>query len=442
MLVVGASAVPAGLGGELNGYLAGTILMLGAPLFVPLIVKGLRQLLLAPVERFAGIPGRLALDNAERALGRSAMTVVALMLAVALSLSVGSYATSFESSMMQWVDNAIPADASITAGSPLIDRRHMPFGPSTLEKLEETPGLVGFNAIRSITIDHNGRRMVLQANDTALLHRESVRKHKGRVLVEGPLMTENALVEKPRVVISENLSSNEKLHPGDTITLNTTAGPKPFEVHSVVVDYSSDQGWIMLDRKWFHEYWQDELSDSIDLYFADGVDKDNIINVVRGRLGGTHDLFVSPHEQLRDEMRSAALSVFAYAKAPELISLIVAIMGVIGTMLAAVLDRIREIGMLRAIGATRRQVTLSLMWEAGFLGFSAALSGIAFGIPLGLVLIKVVGIATSGWALPYYFPYETALRVTGLIVTAALLAGFFPGTRAARLDVKEALAFE
>jgi putative ABC transport system permease protein len=442
LFVLGAAAVPAGLGGELNGYFAGMILMLGAPLFVPLIVKGLRRLLLVPVERFAGIPGRLALDNAERALGRSAMTVVALMLAVALSLSVGSYATSFESSLMQWVDNAIPADASITAGSPLLDRRHMPFGTSTLEKLEETPGLTGFNPIRSITIDHHGRRMVLQANDTALLHRETVRKHKGRILVEGPDMTEAALLEKPRVMISENLASSEKLHPGDTITLNTTSGPRPFEVYNVVVDYSSDQGWMMIDRKWFHEYWQDELSDSIDLYFEDGVDHENVMNVVRGRLGGTHDLFVSPHERLRDEMRSAALSVFAYAKAPELISLIVAIMGVIGTMLAAVLDRIREIGMLRAIGATRQQVTLSLMWEAGFLGFSAACSGITFGIPLGLVLIKVVGIATSGWALPYYFPYDTALRVTGLVVAAALLAGFFPGTRAARLDVKEALAFE
>jgi len=210
----------------------------------------------------------------------------------------------------------------------------------------------------------------------------------------------------------------------------------------VVVDYSSDQGWMMLDRKWFHEYWQDELIDSIDLVFAPGVDRDNVLNVVRGRLGGTQDLFVSPQEKLRDEMRGAATSVFAYAKAPELITLVVAIMGVIGTMLAAVIDRIREIGMLRAIGATRQQVVMSLMWESGFLGLSATLIGLVVGIPLGLVLLKVVGTATSGWSLPYLFPTNTALRISLLITSAAVVAGFLPGKRAAKLDVKEALSFE
>jgi putative ABC transport system permease protein len=442
LAVMAMAAVVARAGGEMNGYLAGTILMAGSPLFVPLLVKLLRRSLLPTVERLAGIPGRLALDNAERALGRTAMTVVALMLAVALSLSVGAYTVSFESSLMEWIDNAVPADAAITAGSPMLDRKHIPMGPTTLEKLSGMPELTGVNPIRSITIDHHGRRMVMQASDTALLARESARKHKGRTVVEGEALTETALVEAPRVMISENLAKSEFLHPGDTITLNTTSGLKPFTIHSVVVDYSSDQGWLMMDRKWFHEYWQDELSDAIELYFAPGVDHAKAINLVRSRLGGMQDLYVSSYSRVRDELRSATLSVFAYAKAPELISLIVAIMGVIGTMLAAVIDRIREIGMLRAIGATRRQVTLSLMWEAAFLGFSASFCGIVFGIPLGLVLIKVVGVATSGWLLPYLFPYETALRVSALVVLAAMLAGFLPGKRAAKLDVKEALAFE
>jgi putative ABC transport system permease protein len=111
-------------------------------------------------------------------------------------------------------------------------------------------------------------------------------------------------------------------------------------------------------------------------------------------------------------------------------------------MLATVLDRIREIGMLRAIGATRRQVTISLMLEAGFLGFCASVAGIVFGIPLGYVLVKVVGIATSGWVLPYMFPVETAFRTSALVVGAALLSGLLPGRSAAKLDVKEALAFD
>src|SRR5262249_29985076 len=155
------------------------------------------------------------------------------------------------------------------------------------------------------------------------------------------------------------------LHPGDKYLVATPTGQHEFEIYAVVVDYSSDQGWMQVDRKWFREYWQDELIDSIDLVFEPGADRDNVMNVVRGRLGDTQDLFVSRQEVLRVEMQRLVGGVFAYAKAPEFITLLVAIMGVIGTMLAAVIDRIREIGMLRAIGATRRQVVMSLMWESG-----------------------------------------------------------------------------
>jgi putative ABC transport system permease protein len=443
VLVVSIAAIPSYLGGELNGYIAAVILTSGALMFVPLTVKLLRRLLLFVAEPLAGIPGRLALDNAERALGRSAITVIALMMAVALSMSTGAYTMSFESSIMEWVDSAIPSDASITAGSPIIDNKHMPFAPSVLERLENTPGIAGLNPTRVVSGDVKGIFLSIVAHDTALMFKESARKGKHRTVVEGPKTFETqALADAPRVLISENLSVRANLHPGDKYLVGTPTGPHELEVYAVVVDYSSDQGWMMIDRKWYSEYWQDELIDSVDLVFEPGADTENAMNVVRGRLGDTQDLFVSRQETLRAEVQRSVSSVFAYAKAPELITLLVAIMGVIGTMLAAVIDRIREIGMLRAIGATRRQVVMSLMWESGFLGLSATLMGLILGVPLGLVLIKVIGHATSGWALPYLFPVNTALRISLLITTAAAIAGFLPGRQAAKLDVKEALSFE
>jgi putative ABC transport system permease protein len=113
-----------------------------------------------------------------------------------------------------------------------------------------------------------------------------------------------------------------------------------------------------------------------------------------------------------------------------------------GTMLAVVIDRIREVGILRSIGATRRQVAGSLVAEATFLGLAAALCGVIVGVPLGFVLVKVVGLAASGWSLPYAFPTATALRMSSLVVAAAACSGLLPGRRAARLDPKEALGYE
>jgi putative ABC transport system permease protein len=443
LLVVSIAAVPSYLGGELNGYIAAVILAAGAPLFVPLTVKLLRRILLLVAEPLAGIPGRLALDNAERALGRSAITVVALMLAVALSMSTGAYTISFERSIMEWIDGAIPSEASITAGSPILDRKHTPFPSSVLERFADIPGLSGVNPLRITGGNVNGTYLSMSALDTELLFRELARKGKHRTVVEGPMPFEaRALADKPRALISENLSAREDLHPGDKYVVGTPSGPHEFEIYAVVVDYSSDQGWMMLDLKWYREYWQDELVDSIDLTFVPGADSDKVMNVVRERLRDTPDLFVSRQEDVRIEVERSVGSMFSFAKAPEFITLLVAIMGVIGTMLAAVIDRIREVGVLRAIGATRRQVVMSLMWESGFLGMSATLIGLIVGVPLGLVLLKVIGHANSGWSLPYMFPVNTALRISLLITGAAVIAGFLPGRRAAKLDVKEALSFE
>jgi putative ABC transport system permease protein len=441
--VAAVAFVPVHFGGELNGYLAAGIIMWGSPLFVPLLVQWLHSGLLKPTERLLGIPGRLALDNVERSLGRSAITVVALMMAVALSMSIGAYATSFESSMMEWVDQTCAADAFVTAGSPLLDRQHMPFAPEAAEQVSALREVRSVNRVRSVLLDLKDRRVVAQSVDTRVAFGENARRGKFRKVLAGPdRIEESALYDAPRLLVSENLAVAMGLTPGQKLSLPTAIGPKEFEVLAVIVDYSSDQGFLLLDRRWFAEFFQDQLVDSMDVYVADGVNPEAAITKIRGTLSGVHALFVTPNEGLRDEMRGAAQSLFAYAKAPELITLVVAIMGVVGTMLAAVLDRIREIGIVRAIGASRRQVAMSVVSEAGFLGFSASVAGVLLGVPLGWVLLAVVGKATSGWTLAYAFPWPTALRMSAFVVGAAMLAGYFPGRRAAAMDMKDAVGYE
>jgi putative ABC transport system permease protein len=443
LLFMGIAILVAALGGELNGYLAAISLNVGAALFVPLAIKLLRITFVKPVEAVMGIPGRLALDNVQRTLGRSAITVVALMLAVAMSMSVGGYAKSFEESLLSWADNAFPADAAVSFGSPLLDRQHLAFSADVLGKLHGVEGLATVDAARSVLVDHGGRRMELQAFDTRPSFEQSQRRQRGRQVISGPSpLPVDALSEKPRILISENAARFQRLSAGDTIRLDTPSGSRAFEVYAVIIDYSSDQGTILMDRKWYREYWQDELIDAIVLYFEDGANPDQMAARIRDRLRDNEGLFVTLQSGLRKELRSTAQSLFAYARAPELITLIVAIMGVVGTMLAAILDRIREIGMIRAIGATRKQVVFSLVAEAGFLGLSAAACGVAAGVPLGYLLLKVVGTATSGWDLHYDFPIETALRMSLFVTGAAALAGSFPGRQVARMDVKEALSYE
>jgi putative ABC transport system permease protein len=428
---------------ETTGYFATLAIMIGFSMAAPMAVKILRRALLRVTEYTLGIPGRIALDNVERTLSRSVTTVVALMLAIALSMTVGAYAVSFDRSLSQWIDDAFPSDAMVTAGSPTLDRNHVAFAPSLVDKIAAVQGVEALSRMREVTVEVGTRQPLLNAVDTQVTFSQARMRGRGRRVASGPSrFTDDALYVAPRVLISENLAHFSGLEVGEKLELATPSGPKSFEVYAVVVDYSSDQGWLLMDRKWYAEYWQDEPIDAVDVYFGKDADKNQLAELLRSRLGEGASIFVTTHDAMREELRGLASSLFAYAKAPELITLIVAIMGVIGTMLAAVIDRIREIGMLRAIGATRRQIATSMVAEAGFIGLAAALCGVLTGVPQGYIFMRVIGMSANGWSLDYGFPVETAVRVSLFVVVAAALAGYLPGRRAAAMDVKEALSYE
>jgi putative ABC transport system permease protein len=107
-----------------------------------------------------------------------------------------------------------------------------------------------------------------------------------------------------------------------------------------------------------------------------------------------------------------------------------------------VLDRTRELGMLRAIGATQRQIAAAVVVESGFLGLSAATTGIASGLLQGLLSLVVVERLGLASRLVFVFPGADVLRIGALVVATAALAGILPARRAARLDVKQALSYE
>ena len=95
-----------------------------------------------------------------------------------------------------------------------------------------------------------------------------------------------------------------------------------------------------------------------------------------------------------------------------------------------------------ACGATRRQVMVAVMFEATFIGLCSALVAVAVGVPCALIFTKVVGIAATGWSVPFRFPTLDAVRTALAIIITASLAGLIPGRRAARMKVVSALSYE
>jgi putative ABC transport system permease protein len=422
------------------GFASIFLLTIAAALATPMAVVLLARPAAMLAQRTLGLSARLGVDNVSRELGRSALTACALVLATSMSITVACYAYSYEASCMAWVEQAVPADVVITAGSPLADRNAVPFAADLADKVRDIPGVREIDRVRSLTVPYGEWRIELASLET-----RTYLKNPVQLVLDGPKpLPLDALEHEPSVLISENFRARTGLRAGDTVELPSPTGAHRLKIVAVVVDYSSDQGWMLIDRKYMQEFWKDTRVEAVDLYTDPGVDPYVVAAKVRERLLATGEggMFVTTNAALKAEVRHVIRQTFEISKASEVVALFVAVLGVIGTMLAAVIDRIREIGVLRAIGATRRQILYAVMAEAGFLGVCAALVGTLAAIPSALLFVDTVGFQATGWSVPFRFPTAAVIRVVMSVVCFSIASGLLPGWRAARLKITTALAYE
>ncbi len=425
-----------------GGIVAVVLNTIGTALMAPGVVVLARLVMVMPVERVLGIPGRLGLDYVERTLDRATLNVLALMVTVSMSITIGGWLASLESSVRAWLDQMTAADFSVTAGSPVLDQRHLPLSPEVMTKLAPVSGIDEMQAMRMVEYRIGDKTVSLVASNTDAFLRNAKRRHKGwRVLRGEPEIGEHELRDNLFAVLGENAAQRLNLDAGDTLTLESPKGAVTFKVRAVVVDYSSHEGSVYIDRKHYLAHWDDPILDVINLYVSPNHKVEQVAEAVRKALGGD-GLFVTRTTALRDQLLSQLRQSFAYSRSLELIVLVIALMGVIGTMVSALLDRTREIGMLRAIGTLRRQVTSAVVVEAGFLGFCATAGGIASGALLCMLFLRTLLVHTTGWHLEFTFPIDNAIRISLMVVCASALAGLLPGRRAARMNVKNALSYE
>jgi putative ABC transport system permease protein len=286
--------------------------------------------------------------------------------------------------------------------------------------------------VRTVEQRLGGRPFTLTATDTHAFFNETIRRGKQLPIMEGGPVTADELTDAPKIMISEAAARNLKLHVGDHVTLHAPKQDVSFEVRAIMVDYSSPTGSGYIDRRFFVQYWGDEAIDALNVGLSDGASADAVANRIRAELGSA--VFVTHADAVRQNLADTLADSFSYAHTVEIVTLLVALMGVIGTMIAAVIDRSREIGTLRAIGATRRQVGNAVVIEAGFLGLCAVVAGIALGVLLGLLFLKTLMLAGTGWRLHFVFPWSSAARIGGLAIATSMAAGGIAASRISGSD--------
>ena len=235
------------------------------------------------------------------------------------------------------------------------------------------------------------------------------------------------------VIVSEPFASKHNVRRGDTITV--PLGPRlvPFRVLDVYFDYASERGYILTDRRTMLKYLPDPAPSNLALYLKPGVDLEEGRRAIQAAIGDRR-IFVLSNRYLREQGIRIFDRTFAITYALEAVAIVVAIMGVAGALLALVIDRRREFGLLRFLGASTGQVWRLVLFEAGLLGFLATVAGLALGYVLSLLLVYVINKQSFGWTIQFHWPVAVLLGALTLVYVATVVSAVYPARVASRLN--------
>jgi putative ABC transport system permease protein len=381
---------------------------------------------------------RLASDSLIRNPIRSGITVATMVISLAAIFTIASFVNSVRGSLLAWVDQMVTADLIVSSGARTAGPKNVPLGEDLLPELATIPGIEVIDLYRLIRSTYQGKPILIEsfsARDSARVRTLPMAEGDGnRALRE--------MAEGKGVIVSESFQNKFGTRSGDRLELTTPAGKISFRVLGVYIDYSSDSGSVLVDRALYKKYWHDELLDAFDLWLEPGADQGKIIETIKQRHGERYELFISTHGELRDAVVKIMEQSFVVNYAVEIVAVVVAIFSVINTLLASVLDRTREIGVLRAIGATQAQVRRIVIGEAAWMGLIGGALGLFAGTVMAYHHVVYNTKQLTGWTFQFYYPYEVALLSLLAAVVLCIVAGLAPARQAAALPIVSAIGYE
>jgi putative ABC transport system permease protein len=433
------SRLPAWNGIAVAGYVAVLFVVAGFSALAALIVTGASRLLRAPYRAAFGIVGELASASIPASLRRTSIASAALSLAIGMMVAVALMVGSFRETVRVWVDQTVSSDLWLRPAKGLSNADSALFPNAISADLAKIPFIAAFDRARGHGVLYDDDRVLLASGDFAVAARF------GDLPLIAPGKQSEALrnaIARNGVVVSESFSLKYNKGVGDDITLTTIHGRRSFPITGVYRDYSNDRGVVAMDRGLFINAFDDDAISTVVIYLKPGIDRDTARRSLEAMLGPKYHAFAVTNGEIRGEVMKIFDQTFLITYALLAVAIVVAVLGVINTLAALILERKRELALLRVLGMTVAQVRRMLVLESSVLGLTSTAAGLAMGYVLSWILIYVINKQSFGWTIAFHTPVR--LIVTSLAVTfvASLIAGLVPSRLARRIDLANAMKAE
>lgn len=419
------------------GYAAGLAIIFGASLCVPLAIVGLAS---AAHALMAGRSpaGAIGASNLGSSIRRNSVAVASLMVAIAMMVSVAILIGSFRTTVVAWADETLRADLFVRPVGLQDASYDARLSPGIARKIRAVPGVAAVDTFRAISIPYDGSLTTLAAVDFATIAVRNKLRFLGNA---DPVAIARTLPGTTGVLITEPFATRFGARVGDVLSIDTPSGRTGFRVAAVYNDYSSDSGVILVDTRTFARLFHDDSVNSLAIYAKPGADLADVrTRVIRSALPARID--VQTTRDLRGFVIAIFNRTFAITYALYIISITIAVLGIVSTLFALVLERRREIGLLRYLGLTTRDVRNMVFYEAAYIGILGGFTGLVSGILLALLLIFVINRQAFGWLIELHMPWDFLGESFVLVIVAAVIAGIYPASVAARMKTAEAVRTE
>lgn len=393
--------------------------------------------MLSPLLRsLFGITGKMASRAVIQNISRTYIAIAALSLAVAATVGVGTMINSFRNTVIEWLESRLNADLFISAPN-LVSRRNDAVLPEELtEKIRNTEGVADLNFYREIELFQEGKRIHLISSGV------SKRGFDGFRFKEGNPEDVWEQFRGGDIIVSEPFAFRNGLEKGSLLKLRTDNGMRDFRVAGIYYDYASDQGLAAIYHEHFKKHWTATGVSGISVYVTDAGLIDRVKERIQALDTGGQQLLVRSYRILRDSSIEIFDRTFLVAKVLQILSVVVAFIGILSSLMSLQLERRKELGTLRAIGLLPSQLFGMVILQTFAMGIIAGILALPLGSVLAAILVFIINKRSFGWTMQFELLPSIMIEALVFSVVAALLAGLYPAFRMSNTSPSNALREE